>query len=108
MAAGLTTRYMKLSGSKGRPEVLTGTEVSELKPSPAVYLRVLELTGCPVERTVAVEDSGNGVRAAVGAGLRCVAAYNDYTRTDDLSGATLVTGGLDAPELVAWFRDRTS
>ncbi len=86
--------------------VVTGTEVTELKPSPAVYLRVLELTGCAAEQTVAVEDSANGVRAAVGAGLRCVAAYNDYTRADDLAGATLVTGGLDAPELIAWFRDR--
>lgn len=88
--------------------VVTGTEVTELKPSPAVYLEVLELTGCPVAHTVAVEDSANGVRAAVGAGLRCVAAYNDYTRDDDLSGAALVTGGLDAPELHAWFRDRTT
>ncbi len=86
--------------------VVTGTEVTDLKPSPAVYLRVLELSGCAAERTVAVEDSANGVRAAVGAGLRCVAAYNDYTRADDLAGATLVTGGMDTPELVAWFRDR--
>ncbi len=88
--------------------VVTGTEVTELKPSPAVYLKVLELTGSPAERAVAVEDSANGVRAAVGAGLRCVAAYNDYTRTDDLSAATLVAGGLDAPELLAWFRARTT
>ena len=86
--------------------VVTGTEVTELKPSPAVYLEVLKLTGCAAERTVAIEDSANGVRAALGAGLRCVAAYNDYTRTDDLIGATLVTSGLDAPELVAWFRER--
>lgn len=86
--------------------VVTGTEVDDLKPSPAVYLRVLELTGCSPASTVAVEDSANGVRAAVGAGLRCVAAYNDYTRDDDLAGATLVSGGLDAPELVDWFRAR--
>ena len=84
--------------------VVTGTEVPELKPSPEVYLEVLRRTGCPADRTVAVEDSANGVRAAVAAGLRCVAAYNAYTREDDLSGATLVTGGLDDPWLVAWFR----
>lgn len=84
--------------------VVTGTEVPELKPSPEVYLEVLRRTGCPADRTVAVEDSANGVRAAVAAGLRCVAAYNPYTRDDDLSGATLVTGGLDDPALVAWFR----
>ncbi len=88
--------------------VVTGTEVPELKPSPAAYLEVLHRTGCPADRTVAVEDSGNGVKAAVGAGLRCVAAYNPYTRDDDLSGATLVVGGLDDPALVTWFRRHTS
>ncbi|GAB6984917.1 HAD-IA family hydrolase [Nocardioides pyridinolyticus] len=84
--------------------VVTGTEVTDLKPSPAVYLRVLELAGCSPERTVAVEDSANGVRAAVGAGLRCVAAYNDYTRDDDLSSAVLVADGFTDPALVALFR----
>lgn len=86
--------------------VVTGTEVTDLKPSPAAYLRVLELTGCPPERTVAVEDSANGVRAAVGAGLRCVAARNPYTRDHDLSGATLVADDFTDPALVAWFRNR--
>ena len=68
---------------------------------------MLRRTGCPADRTVAVEDSANGVRAAVAAGLRCVAAHNDYTRDDDLSGAALVAGGLDDPALVAWFRCST-
>jgi HAD superfamily hydrolase (TIGR01509 family) len=86
--------------------VVTGTEVPELKPSPAVYQEVLRRTGAPAERTVAVEDSANGVKAAVGAGLRCLAAHNPYTVNDDLSGATLVTEGLNDPALVAWFHRR--
>lgn len=97
-----------LDGLFGRrfQTVVTGTEVPELKPSPAVYEEVLALTGCAAERTVAVEDSANGVRAAVAAGLRCLAAYNTYTRGDDLSAATLVADGLDDPKLVAWFHRR--
>lgn len=86
--------------------VVTGTEVTDLKPSPAAYLRVLELTGCSPETTVAVEDSANGVRAAVGAGLQCVAAHNLYTRDDDLSAASLVVDGLNDPALLAWFHRR--
>ena len=86
--------------------VVTGTEVPELKPSPAVYLEVLRRTACPADRTVAVEDSQNGVRAAVAAGLCCVAAQNEYTQDDDLSGAALVAGGFEDPALVAWFRRR--
>lgn len=86
--------------------VITGTEVSDLKPSPAVYLEVLRRTGCKPGRAVAIEDSANGVQAAVAAGLRCLAAYNSYTRNDDLSGATLVADGLIDPALVGWFHDR--
>ncbi|WKG07826.1 HAD-IA family hydrolase [Nocardia sp. PE-7] len=85
--------------------VTTGTEVPVLKPSPAVYLDVLIQTGLSAEQVVAVEDSANGVRSAVAAGLRCVAAQNAYTRTDDLSAAVLVADGLDDPELVTWFDD---
>lgn len=83
--------------------IVTGTEVPQLKPHPAVYREVLERTGLLPEQAVAVEDSANGVRAAVSAGLRCVAAQNSYTRTHDLSAAQLVADGLDDPELVTWF-----
>jgi HAD superfamily hydrolase (TIGR01509 family) len=88
--------------------VVTGTEIPELKPNPAVYQEVLRRTGVPASRTVAVEDSANGVRAALAAGLRCLAAHNAYTQDDDLSGATLVADGLNDPALVAWFHRRLS
>jgi len=88
--------------------VVTGTEIGDLKPDPAVYDEVLRITGCSPRHTVAVEDSANGVQAAVAAGLRVVAAHNAYTRDDDLSGATLVTDGLNDPALVAWFHRRMS
>jgi HAD superfamily hydrolase (TIGR01509 family) len=86
--------------------IVTGTEISDLKPSPAIYLEVLRRTGSRASHTVAVEDSGNGVRAAVAAGLRCVVAHNPYTRDDDHTGATLVTEGLNDPAFVAWFHRR--
>ncbi|MFD5180526.1 HAD-IA family hydrolase [Nocardia sp. NPDC058379] len=88
--------------------VVTGTEVPDLKPSPAVYLEVLARTRCAPEHVVAVEDSANGVLAAQAAGLRCVAAQNAYTRSHDLSAALLVADGLDDPELVSWFDDQLS
>jgi HAD superfamily hydrolase (TIGR01509 family) len=84
--------------------VVTGTEVPDLKPSPAAYAEVLRLAGCPIDRTVAVEDSQNGVRAAIAAGLSVVAAHNEYTRDDDLSGAVLVVDGFEDSELVGWFQ----
>ena len=83
--------------------VITGTEVADLKPSPAAYLEVLRRTGCDRDRTVAIEDSANGVHAAVAAGLRCLAARNPYTRDDDLSGAVLIADGLDDPPLLEYL-----
>lgn len=84
--------------------VVTGTEVTDLKPSPAAYLEVIALTGCDPDRTIAVEDSANGVQAAVAAGLRCVAVPNAYTRDDDLSGARIVVDGFEDPRLAAWLQ----
>lgn len=84
----------------------TGTEVPVLKPSPEVYHVVLRRTGSAAQDVVAVEDSANGVRAAVAAGLPVVAVTNDYTRNDDMSAATLLVEGFEDPALVAWFRQR--
>ncbi len=72
--------------------VLTGTEVPELKPDPAVYLRTLDEMDLPASAAVAVEDSRNGVRAATAAGLACAAVPNGYTRDHDFTGATVCTG----------------
>lgn len=74
--------------------VLTGDDVSALKPDPAVYQQALLRLQLPAERVVAVEDSANGVRAAVDAGLRCAVVTNDYTRDQDFSGATVVCDGF--------------
>ncbi|MPZ67465.1 MAG: HAD-IA family hydrolase [Pseudonocardiaceae bacterium] len=74
--------------------VLTGDDVPALKPDPAVYQQALLQLELPAQRVVAVEDSANGVRAAVDAGLRCAVVTNDYTRDQDFSGATVVCDGF--------------
>jgi len=86
--------------------VVTGTEVPTLKPDPAAYLEVLRRAGCSADAAAAVEDSGNGVRAAVAAGLACVAVTNDYTRDDDLGGAVLIADSFEDPAVDAWFAAR--
>jgi HAD superfamily hydrolase (TIGR01509 family) len=78
--------------------VVTGSDVTDLKPDPAVYLETLARLHLPAADAVAVEDSTNGVRAAVSAGLRCVAVVNGYTRDQDLSGAVAVLDDISRPE----------
>jgi HAD superfamily hydrolase (TIGR01509 family) len=48
---------------------LSTEEVAAGKPDPAVYQEAVRRLGVAPERTVAVEDSTNGLRAAAGAGL---------------------------------------
>ena len=70
--------------------VMTGTEVPVLKPDPAVYVETVRLLGVPAEQALAVEDSSNGLRAALGAGLACVVVTNDYTTDQNFAGAAAI------------------
>jgi HAD superfamily hydrolase (TIGR01509 family) len=64
------------------------------KPAPDLYLAVCDSLGVAPADALAVEDSGNGVKAAKAAGLRCVAVPHDLTRDHDLSGADLLVASL--------------
>ncbi|MGH3919785.1 MAG: HAD-IA family hydrolase [Pseudonocardiaceae bacterium] len=84
--------------------VVTGSDVTDLKPDPAVYLETLVRLNLGPAGAIAVEDSANGVHAAVAAGLRCVAVVNGYTRDQDLSGAVAVLDDLARPGGVSVLR----
>lgn len=55
---------------------VSGAEVAHGKPAPDVYLRALEKLGAAPGRSVAIEDSSNGIRAGKNAGMRVVAVPN--------------------------------
>jgi HAD superfamily hydrolase (TIGR01509 family) len=94
----------RLFGLNAFDVVLTGSDVTDLKPNPAVYLQTLVRLDLPATGAVAVEDSANGVQAAVAAGLRCVAVVNGYTRDQDLSAAVAVCDDLARPGGVSVLR----
>ena len=60
--------------------VLCRDDVSATKPDPELYTRSAEALGSSPARTVAIEDSPNGIAAAKAAGLFCVAVPNPMTR----------------------------
>ncbi len=84
--------------------VVTGSDVTDLKPDPAVYVETLVRLSLGPAGAIAVEDSANGVHAAVAAGLRCVAVVNEYTRDHDLSGAVAVLDDMARPGGVSVLR----
>ncbi len=75
-----------------------GDVVSAKKPAPDIFLLALRELGLPAEACVAVEDSHNGVRSALGAGLAgLLVTVSSYTADEDFSGAALVVDGLGEP-----------
>ena len=77
--------------------VAAGDIVPAKKPAPDIYLWALDQLGLAAEECIAFEDSGNGIRASLGAGIPTVVTVNDYTRSDDFSGALLVLNDLGEP-----------
>ena len=77
--------------------VVTGDEVDARKPDPEAYVVAAQRLGLPAAGLVAVEDSAEGLEAAVGAGLRCAVVVNGYTAGHDLSSADLVLDGFGEP-----------
>jgi len=60
--------------------IRTADDVKQVKPDPELYLKVIEDLGVKPEEAVVVEDSPNGVRAAVAAGIKCIVTPNPITR----------------------------
>ncbi|MBV8046750.1 MAG: HAD-IA family hydrolase, partial [Paludibacterium sp.] len=81
--------------------MVTRDDVAYSKPEPDVYLLALERLELLPDECVAVEDTEAGVRAALAAGLRCVAVPTDLSREHDFSGASARCGGL--AEAWAWI-----
>ena len=73
----------------GAFDVLVGREqVQNGKPSPDLYLEAARLIGCAPQDCVAVEDSPHGLRAAIDAGMRCLAITPDGRCQNGHSQAT--------------------
>ena len=83
---------------------VSSEEVARGKPSPDVYLRAASKLGAEAARCVAIEDSSNGIRAGVAAGMPVIAVPNPhYPPAADalaLAAATVEGVGEITPELV--------
>jgi len=79
--------------------VFAGDVVPAKKPAPDIYLLALRELGVGPDEVIVVEDSANGLRAALGAGLRTVVTVSSYTADEDFTGASLVVSSLgDLPD----------
>jgi HAD superfamily hydrolase (TIGR01509 family) len=74
--------------------VFAGDVVPAKKPDPGIYLLTIDELGVAPDDALVVEDSRNGLLAAVGAGLRCVVTLSSYTGGEDMREALLVVTSL--------------
>ena len=78
--------------------IAAGDVVPAKKPAPDIYLWALQQMHLAPERCIAFEDSSNGLRSSLGAGIKTIVTVNDYTAQDDFKGATAVLSDLGEPD----------
>ena len=62
---------------------ILGDDVSKLKPDPLIYTTAAERLNIDPARCVVIEDSIVGLKAAKGAGMRCIITYTTSTENED-------------------------
>ncbi len=89
------TAWLVHHGIAGRLAAVCAREdVTRVKPAPDLFQLAARRLGVAPQEALVFEDSPNGVRAALAAGIRCVAVRNDVTRPLDLPPCELVLDGL--------------
>jgi len=71
-----------------------GDIVPHKKPAPDIYFWVLEQLGLSPADCIALEDSQNGLRSSLAAGIKTYMTINQYTRSQDFTGAAGVFDDL--------------
>ena len=100
-----TRGWLDSTGLSDLVDVLvTGGEAANGKPDPDPYLLALERGRCEPSRSVAVEDSPDGARAALAAGL------TTFAYDTDPQGAPAWPQGVhpvtDLAQVTSWIADR--
>jgi beta-phosphoglucomutase-like phosphatase (HAD superfamily) len=77
--------------------IAAGDIVPAKKPAPDVYQYVLQRMDLEAQDCLVIEDSYQGLEAACQLGLKTVVTVNEYTHSQDFSGAILVLNHLGEP-----------
>ncbi|RED97902.1 HAD family hydrolase [Marinoscillum furvescens] len=69
---------------------LSGADLEASKPHPEIFIKAAEATGFGTEECIVIEDATNGIAAAKGAGIYCVAFDSVHSKNQDYSQADKV------------------
>lgn len=79
-----------------------GDIVPAKKPAPDIYFWVLDKLELAPQECIALEDSNNGLRAALAAGIKTYVTTNPYTHWHDFDGAAGIFEDLS--DLTAFYK----
>jgi HAD superfamily hydrolase (TIGR01509 family) len=74
--------------------IAAGDIVPAKKPAPDIYRWALREMNLKPEQCIAFEDSRNGLKSSLAAGIRTLVTINDYTANDQFDGAIAVLSDL--------------
>ncbi len=78
--------------------IAAGGVVPEKKPAPDIYHYAMREMGVTPQECLAFEDSENGLRSALEAGVQTLVTVSQYTQGQSFAGAALVLDQLGEPE----------
>lgn len=78
--------------------IAAGDIVPAKKPAADIYLWALNQLNLKSQDCLAFEDSENGIKSSLGAGLKTIITINDYTKEHDFTGASLVLDQMGEPD----------
>lgn len=70
--------------------LVTGDNVERSKPNPDIFLLAAEKLSVSPNECIVIEDSGNGVKAAKAAGMKCIGYKNPNSGNQDISIADII------------------
>jgi HAD superfamily hydrolase (TIGR01509 family) len=75
--------------------IVSGEDFPKSKPHPAIFEHAASLSKFPKNECIVIEDSWNGVEAAVNAGIFCVGYNSLHSKMQDISKANIVVNHFD-------------
>lgn len=78
------------------PVKISGDDVINGKPDPDIFLLAAKTANCRPDNCIVIEDSTNGIRAAVKAGMKCIGYINPGSGNQDLAASNLTIDNFNS------------
>ena len=73
---------------------LSGADLHASKPHPEIFIKAAESSGFKKDECIVIEDSTNGIKAAIAAGIYCIGFDSIHSKNQDYSEADLIVKDL--------------